>query len=123
MKRYHLVAALALSACATMPASAGPTAGFGQVATVGGARIRPIQVIEDSRCPIDVVCIWAGRLVLLAEVNYRGGSEEYRGNLTLGEPLKLGSETVTLVAAQPAPRAGKPTDPRAYRFTFAYSSN
>jgi hypothetical protein len=121
MKHYVLAGAFALSACATMP-SAGPTAGLGQVATAGGAAIRPIQVIEDSRCPIDVVCVWAGRLVLLAEVNYRGGSEEFRGNLILGEPLKLGSETVTLVAARPAPRAGKPTDPRAYRFTFAYGS-
>jgi len=120
MKHLLLVSALALAACATVPASAGPTAGLGQVATVGGARIRPIEVLEDSRCPSNVVCIWAGRLVLLAEVSYRGGSEEYRGKLTLGEPLQLGQETVTLVATEPGTRAGKPTDPRAYRFTFAY---
>jgi len=42
------------------------------------------------------------------------------GKLTLGEPLQLGQETVTLVATEPGTRAGKPTDPRAYRFTFAY---
>ena len=120
MKRFLLMATFALAACATIPGSAGPTAGIGQVATVGEAKVRPIQVIEDSRCPSDVVCIWAGRLVLLAEVNYHGGSEEYRGNLTLGEPLRLGAETITLMKAEPHPHAGKPIDPRGYRFTFAY---
>jgi len=121
MKRLIFLSALALSACATVPASAGPTASLGQAATVGGATIRPIQVIEDSRCPSDVVCVWAGRLILLAEVDYRGGSESFRGNLTLGEPLRLGSESVTLVAAEPGTYAGKPTDPQAYRFTFTYN--
>jgi hypothetical protein len=120
MKAMLFLAALALSACATMPAPASPTAGLGQAATVGGAIIRPIEVIEDSRCPSDVVCVWAGRLILLAEVDYRGGSETLRGNLTLGEPLRLGPETVTLVSAEPGTLAGKPIDPRSYRFTFAY---
>jgi hypothetical protein len=121
MKRLSMLMAMALGACATVPADAGPSAGLGQAATVGGATIRPIQVIEDSRCPVDAVCVWAGRLILLAEVDYRGGSETFRGNLTLGEPLRVGLEAVTLVAAEPAPLAGKPIDPRAYRFTFAYS--
>jgi len=122
MKRFALLLTLALGACTTVPpASAGTTAGLGQVAKAGGVTIRPIQVIEDSRCPTDVVCVWAGRLVLLAEVSYRGGSEEYRGNLTLGEPMVLGPETVTLVAAEPAPVAGRKVDPGTYRFTFAYN--
>ena len=121
MQRLFFFAALALGACATIPAAAGPTAGPGQTATVGGATVRPIQIIEDSRCPSNVTCIWAGRLILLAEVGYRGGSEEFRGNLTLGEPLRLGPETVTLVAAEPGTVAGKPIDPRAYRFTFTYA--
>lgn len=121
MNRLIFLATLALAACATLPASAVLTAGLGQIARVGGATIRPIQVIEDSRCPSDVVCVWAGRLILLAEVDYRGGSESFRGNLTLGEPLRLGSEIVTLIAAEPGTLAGKPTDPRSYRFTFGYS--
>ena len=119
MKRAFF-AMLALTGCATVPAAAGPIAGLGQVATVGAVTIRPIEVIEDSRCPTNVVCIWAGRLVLLAEVGYHGASEEFRGNLTLGEPLRLGRETVTLVAAQPTAQAGKRIGPNAYRFTFVY---
>lgn len=121
MYRLSLLSALALGACATLPAAAGPTAAIGQVATAGEARIKPISIAEDSRCPINARCIWAGRLVLLAEVNYGGGGEEFRGNLTLGEPLRLGHETITLVAAEPTPLASEKIDPRAYRFTFAYS--
>jgi hypothetical protein len=120
MKRLLLLGSLALVACATVPAAAGPTARLGGVAVVGDVRIRPVSVVEDSRCPINARCIWAGRLVLLAEVNYRGGSEEFRGNLTLGEPLQLGRETIILVAAEPGTLAGKTTDPRDYRFTFDY---
>ena len=120
MKPLLPLLALALAACATIPpASAGPTAALGQQAQVGGLRIRPIAIIEDSRCPVDVQCVWAGRLMILAEVEFDGGSESFRGNITLGEALPLGAETVTLVAALPPKTTGAVTDPRAYRFTFA----
>lgn len=112
--------ALALAGCATVPpAFAGPTAGLGQQAEVGGVRIRPIAIVEDSRCPVNVQCVWAGRLVILAEVEFKGGSEEFRGNLTLGQPLSWGAETLTLVAAAPPKLAGTTVRPAAYRFTFA----
>ena len=110
----------ALAGCATVPpAAAGPVAGLGQQATVGGVRIRPLAIVEDSRCPADVQCVWAGRLVILADIDFHGGSETYRGKLTLGQPLPLGAETVTLVAAVPAKTAATAPDRRAYLFTFA----
>ena len=120
MKAVALLA-LALAGCATIPpAPAGPTAGIGQQAVVAGIRIRPLAIVEDSRCPVNVQCVWAGRLVILAEVDFNGGSETFRGNLTLGQPFTYGAETVTLVAAAPPKLAGTTTDPRAYRFTFAF---
>src|SRR5687767_1305059 len=109
MRRMLPMIALALAACGTLPAQgAGPTAGLGQTAFADGLRIRPLSVVEDSRCPADVQCVWAGRLVIFAEVDFNGGSETFRGNLTLGEPLALGLESVTLVAAAPAKSAGTP---------------
>jgi hypothetical protein len=120
MKAVAILAALSLAGSATVPAQgSGPTAGFGQAAQIDGLRIRPLSIVEDSRCPANVQCVWAGRLVIFAEVDLSGGSETFRGNLTLGEPLALGRETVTLVAAVPGKSAATPTDPRAYRFTFA----
>ena len=73
MHRFFLPAALALSACATLPtAAAGPTAGLGQAATVGELRVRPLRVIEDSRCPINARCVWAGRLIVRTQVSGGG---------------------------------------------------
>jgi len=120
MKRLLLFLALPLTACATVPApAAGPTAGLGQTAAVGGVTVRPLRIVEDSRCPADAVCVWAGQLVLLVEVDYRGGSETFRGNMTLGQRLALGDVGITLIDAQPPKMAARQTPPGAYRFTFA----
>jgi len=120
MKAMLSLLLLSVAACATVPpAPPGPVAGLGQVAQVAGVRIRPIALVEDSRCPVNVQCVWAGRLVILAQIDFNGGGESFRGNMTLGEPVPLGAETVTLVAAVPPKLAGAATDPRAYRFTFA----
>ena len=120
MKRALPLLAFALAGCATLaPASPGPTAALGQRAEVDGVRIRPLAIVEDSRCPMNARCVWAGRLIVQVEIEFNGGSEEFRGNLTLGEPLALGRETVTLVGAAPEKLAGAQTPARAYRFTFA----
>lgn len=45
-------------------------AGIGETADLGGGlNVRPIEVLEDSRCPADVTCVWAGRLRLRASVS------------------------------------------------------
>ena len=41
-----------------------------------GVSIKFIEVMEDSRCPKDVACIWAGRAIVKAEVTANGNKEE-----------------------------------------------
>lgn len=92
-------------------------ASIGQTADLGGGLIvRPLAVIEDSRCPNNVACIWAGRLRLRANVS----GEEVE--LTLGQALSTLHGSVILVVVSPGPWAEWPTAELgakpAYRFGF-----
>jgi len=108
-----------LAGCATVPpANAGPTAGLGQVAATNGLHVRPLKLIEDSRCPHNARCIWAGRLIVRTEVI--GGSWRQTRDLELGKPQPIADGSLTLVAATPEKSAGAETDPRSYLFTFDF---
>ncbi len=110
---------VALSACATVPqANAGPTAGLSQVAYTNGLKVRPLKVVEDSRCPALVRCVWAGRIVVRSEVI--GGSWRRTLDLELGKSQQVADGALTLVAAAPAKSAPGEINPRAYRFTFDF---
>ena len=62
----------------------GPTAALGELAVLDGIGVRPLEVLEDSRCPASVQCVWAGRVRIRAEVSGAGSRE-----LTLGEPVAV----------------------------------
>lgn len=62
----------------------------GQKGLISGEElgIRFLEVVHDSRCPKDVVCIWAGEVTVTVEITYReslhqktlvksGAAEEY----------------------------------------------
>ena len=119
MKAVTAMFALALAGCATIPpAEAGPTAGLGQIAAGNGLKIRPIEVIEDSRCPAEVNCVWAGRLKVRARMNGPGWTQIR--DFELGVPQAVDQYRVTLIAAEPPKQAGAEIDPRVYRFTFDF---
>ena len=124
MKRFALaivvaLGPLALAACASVPAaSASPTAGIGQQATAGPLRITPLKVLEDSRCPINARCVWAGRLILRTAI--RGPNLRQTRDLTLGEPQAIAGGKLSLVAGEPGKLAGAEGNPPASRFTFEY---
>ena len=111
---------LALAACATprLGAELAATAGLGGAARLGDVVVRPLAILEDSRCPRDVTCVWAGRLRLRAAISTVPGTSE----LVLGQRFDLpGGGAITLVAAAPEPWQRPPpgTDPRAPpRFGF-----
>lgn len=118
-----IVPALALLvACATPPAALaetheGPVA-LGQTAYVGGPRVTPLSVVEDSRCPADVTCIWAGRVIVRARV--AGGAWERTMDLTLGEPQQVADGMLELVSVTPGrTERGRPQD-ESYRFGFEF---
>jgi hypothetical protein len=81
------------------------SAGIGETADLGeGLRVRPLEVIEDSRCPLDVTCVWAGRVRLRASIS---GAEH---ELTLGEPLTTPRGVVVLAVVKPSSWSDWPSE-------------
>jgi hypothetical protein len=94
----------------------------GQTASVQGVVVTFRQVLSDSRCPINALCVWAGEAT--AEFSVRGRGLEARYELQL-TPLDLGRRLVThrdvvieFQALQPHPVAGDPTEQDSYRATI-----
>lgn len=115
-----IIAAASLAACATIPSSA-PIRSDGLAAIekstrVGALVVTPQSVIEDSRCPINARCVWAGRLVLSARIEGAGWRETV--NLTLGQPYATHGAVLALVSAEPGKMAGSPPSPPASLFGF-----
>lgn len=91
---------------------------LGQIASVNGPRVRAETVIEDSRCPIKVQCIHAGRLIV--RVTVLGGGWSRQIDLEPGVPVNVADGSLTLLRATPPRTTGKPIKPTAYRFEFLF---
>lgn len=119
-----LIAPLVLAACATVPGSVGKHglswAGIGESVDVGGPKVTPMALLEDSRCPADVQCVWAGRVRIRARVDLESGYAVRA--ITMAEPVKIAGGTLELAETEPA-RASQDKIPAAdYRFGFRFSS-
>lgn len=64
----------------------------GETIAIKGVSIKFIEVVEDSRCPKGVTCIWAGRAIVKVEVTANGKKEIK--NLIFGE-VRSGEEKNT----------------------------
>ena len=92
--------------------------GIGQTFRVDGLKITPIKVIEDSRCPMNARCIWAGTVRITARV--REGHHVQTRELELGKPLMIRGRALALSDVAPPRVAGGPVRKLRYRFTFTF---
>lgn len=99
---------------------------MGQRASIVGENlaIRFEEVIEDSRCPRDVVCIWAGRVTCVVGLTHAGSS--YRMALTEpgladGYPKERYQGYELAFHVTPYPEAGKKVLTEAYRLHLIVS--
>ena len=83
--------------------------------------IKPLEVLEDSRCPADVMCIQAGtvRLRVLLE---KGGETETT-IVTLSSPVVFAGKIITLVGVVPTHLSTKTITAKEYRFEFSVKDN
>ena len=142
--RAFLIGALMLAACASAPGGGGTTpdtsqlpqhiredlaqrdaalhepgvvaARIGQTADLGGGlRVRPLEVVEDSRCPQNAHCIWAGRLRVRVAIEGVGEREVILDEGAFEAPRGAFS----MVAVTPGPWTDWPENSRPpYRFGF-----
>jgi hypothetical protein len=117
-----LAAAALLAGCATpgasgeRPAPEGSAVALGHSVRVGQLVATPQTVVEDSRCPRDVRCVWAGRLVVSTRID--GPDWRETAALTLGKADVVRGASITLVSVTPEKRAGGESPLGDYRFTF-----
>ena len=100
----------------------------GDVVTVSGTdlSIEFWNVDEDSRCPLDVTCVWEGRVVVTLRVRRGGGSPQDVRLTTValeGAPgsksAQVGDFLITLQDVSPAPSTSEPLKISDYRITIS----
>ncbi len=98
------------------PTSATVEAGVGKSATALGVGIFPLEVLEDSRCPLDVECVWAGRVRVSVRIHSALGDSTM--TFTPNTPITTEAETITLLDVKPEPLAGVKIRASQYIFVF-----
>ena len=93
---------------------------FGTSTEVAGLIVTPMRVVEDSRCPINARCVWAGRITVETMVDGPGWRDTLP--LTLGEPQVVGGYRLALVSAEPG-RLTTEDAPEAEHYRFVYEGS
>ena len=98
------------------PAPEGYQVGIGRPVQVGSVVVTPRKLVEDSRCPVNARCVWAGRVILKAQIDGDGWRDT--ADLTLGEGYETHGVPVRLVTATPERTTREQPDETQYRFAF-----
>lgn len=119
--KFLVPAVLLLTACTTtsMPRTDGNDVALGQEAVVDGPVVKPVAVLEDSRCPMNARCVWAGRVRVKMLWLRPEGNQVFE--LTLGEAKPLSDGAITLTSVRPDKLTNLVIKPADYRFSFSFA--
>lgn len=92
------------------------TAKINKPASGLGVTVAPLEVVEDSRCPSDVVCIQAGTARVRSGITSGLGKGEII--FKLNTPITTEAERVELIQVLPEARSEIPIRANEYRFIF-----
>lgn len=89
----------------------------GEKATVGGLSVSLVEIENDSRCPRNAVCIWAGEVT--AKVQLIAGNRAETVTLhSMSAPSTFGSYKIGITGVSPAKLNNQPEQAE-YRLTFS----
>jgi hypothetical protein len=95
-----------------------------QKAQVAELQIQFLGVSQDSRCPVDVECVWAGNAQITLRVSLKDSTEETVITInSYTEPREAIYEgfRIEFVDLRPVPRSDRPINPAEYRVTLKVS--
>lgn len=97
--------------------------GVGQSAAVDGLEIRFAEVAEDSRCALDVTCVWEGNGAVVLQLSSDGTAVEAVTVNTTVEPrsVERGGLAIRIAALEPQPVSTVTIDPEDYRVELEVS--
>lgn len=128
MKSLFLILALTLFSGIFMQANAQASKTYTAVLKVGKQKtvtpnkikIQFLSLIEDSRCPADAQCVWAGNAKIKVKIWNSRDSKEVEINTTSGGPLGASFDgyAINLVKLTPAPKSNIRINRNGYTATF-----
>ncbi|QZD87963.1 hypothetical protein [Qipengyuania psychrotolerans] len=125
LKLLAMIAPIALTACVVVPDApnqgrtpwpAGNAVPLGQPVALGDIEVTALEIVEDSRCPIDAQCVWAGRLIVKTRITSAGWRDT--ADITLGGEFGTHGHVVALTEVSPAKTAERELRPADYRFSY-----
>lgn len=81
-----------------------------------GIQVIPLEIIEDSRCPVGVQCIQAGTVRIRTLL--KADNKEVERIFELDKPVQTAKTQITLMRVEPETRASDKINLREYRFYF-----
>lgn len=95
----------------------------GQQRVVSTLRIKFIEVVEDSRCPQNANCVWAGNAKVKIQVtSKRSGTRVFEMNTFSGpKGNQFEGYAINLESLTPGRRTSDPIRPSSYRATISVS--
>ena len=122
--RTTLLLSLALAAmCGGSAASAREPAStiarIGKRVSVDGPSVTPLRVLEDSRCPMEARCVWAGQVRLLVRIGT--GRRRALREITSNMPIRIADGTLELVSVMPPRSVQRTLRARDYHFGFRFA--
>ncbi|HKE96834.1 MAG TPA: hypothetical protein VKB34_21180 [Povalibacter sp.] len=130
IRAHHLAAILtllALAGCGAARSQESQAVDLGAEVTLApgataavkaaGMKVRFVAVTEDSRCPRDTTCVWAGEVKVQIEIQQSSHSAPPVEMLE-GGTTQAGGYRVTLVRVEPQPVSTTRIAPQEYRATL-----
>jgi hypothetical protein len=75
-----------------------------------------VRVVEDSRCPTDVTCVWAGEVKVQLSIRINA-AEATQHEIVAGQNATVGDYRVIVLQVQPEPISTRTIPPDEYRVT------